>query len=266
MKRLVQLALAISLALVLGQGAFGQEAKNADSSTTAAAAKTADALAAAASKDKAAPVVTDGTKVDISMSGAKDIKEATPTLTSAQEPAASPVPSTYTVNSSAEFGWRFKASDGNLDQFRSDLNYDKGARLFNSNVYIRNNDGGGLFDTLLVDAFGLGGDPSQYVKVDVEKTKWYRFDANYRRFDYFNNLSNFALGQHTNDLQYQVGDFDLTLFPRNEKLKVYLGYSMDYDKGTQFTTYDINRNEFPLFAPTHSRADDYRFGFDTKVL
>ena len=57
------------------------------------------------------------------------------------------------------------------------------------------------------------------MRVNVEKSEAYRFDANYRRLDYFNNLRNFALNQHTSDTEYRQGDFDLTLLPQNEKLR-----------------------------------------------
>jgi len=127
------------------------------------------------------------------------------------------------------------------------------------------NGGGPLFDSLLVNTFGWGGDPSQFLHALVEKTKVYKFDASYRRISYFSNLSNFALGQHTADTQYQVGDFDLTLLPQNNRFKFYLGYSMDYNEGLSFSTYDYQRDEFPITAPTRTSGNDYRFGADARL-
>ena len=64
--------------------------------------------------------------------------------------------------------------------------------------------------------------------------EWYRFDATYRRFKYFrflNNLRNpnwvfspaqFSVppkpttGEHGFDTRIHLGDFDLTLLPKNE--------------------------------------------------
>jgi hypothetical protein len=188
-------------------------------------------------------------------------------VTGIQQESASPAPAPlYTINSSAEVGWRFLGTDGNFKQFRSDLNFDRGIRLLSSDFLMRPGNGGGvLFDSLLFNSFGWGGDPSQFVHALVEKTKIYKFDATYRRISYFSNLSNYALGQHTGDTQYQVGDFDLTLLPQNKWLKVYLGYSMDYNKGLSFTTYDYQRDEFPITSPTRTSGNDYRFGADARL-
>src|SRR5262249_25001591 len=193
--------------------------------------------------------------------------EVEPVVGIQQEPGpAAPRVSLFTLNSSAEVGWRFLSTDGNFNQFRSDLNFDRGIRLLSSDFLLRPTNGGGvLFDSLLVNTFGWGGDPSQFVHALVEKTKIYKFDANYRRISYFNNLSNFALGQHTGDTQYQVGDFDLTLLPQNNRLKLNLGYSMDYNRGLSFSTYDYQRDEFPITVPTRTSGNDYRFGADARL-
>ncbi len=172
----------------------------------------------------------------------------------------------YSVTSSVEVGVRGVSVNGDADKFRSDLNYEPGVRLFNSSLLMqsKNNDGL-LFDTLLINSFGWGGDPNQYVRVNAEKTKVYRFDGNYRRIDYFNSLRNFALNQHISNTQYQVGDFNVTLLPANERIRFNLGYALDRNKGDAVTTYDYSRDEFPILAPTRYEANDYRFGVDAKV-
>ena len=45
--------------------------------------------------------------------------------------------------------------------------------------------GGQLFDKLLVNSSGWGGDPEGYLRINAEKSKWYRFDADVRQFDYY---------------------------------------------------------------------------------
>src|SRR6185436_2647267 len=61
----------------------------------------------------------------------------------------------YTVISSIEFGYRGLRVDGDLNKYRSDLNYKAGPRLFDSSFLMRSKDGkGGLFDTLLVTSTG----------------------------------------------------------------------------------------------------------------
>jgi len=139
-------------------------------------------------------------------------------------------------------------------------------RLLSSDLVMSSNNGGGaLFDNLVATSFGIGGDPSQYFRVEMDKTRWYRFDGSYRRIAYFNNLVNLALNQHNADTTYEIGDFDLTLLPKNENLKVYLGYSLDNHKGNTTTTYDYSRNEFPILAPWNTHANDYRVGFDARL-
>src|SRR5258705_2431564 len=90
----------------------------------------------------------------------------------------------YTIISSLEFGYRGQRVDGDFNKYRSDLNYKAGPRLFDSSFLMRSKDGkgGGLFDTLLVTSTGWGSDPYSNLRVNVERPKWYRFDATYRRF------------------------------------------------------------------------------------
>jgi hypothetical protein len=192
---------------------------------------------------------------------------APPPAAGLQQPdAGAAVPGIYTVHSNAEVGWRFLGTSGNFDQYQSDLNYDRGIRLMSADFVAKSQNGAGaLFDNILVDMFGWGGDPTEYAHVQVEKQGWYRFDGSYRRIDYFNDLANFALGQHLADTQYQIGDYDLTLFPQNRRFKAYLGYSEDRNQGTSTITYDYSRNEFPIEAPVRYSSDEYRLGFDAKL-
>jgi hypothetical protein len=217
-------------------------------------------------KDEAQPSVPAPPEI-ITIDGVATASSEVAPVTGIQQEQTAPAPvPPYTITSSAEVGWRFLGTDGSFNQFRSDLNFDRGLRLLSSDLLIRPANGGGiLFDSLLLNTFGWGGDPSQFLHALVEKTKVYKFDATYRRISYFSNLSNFALGQHTGDTQYQVGDFDLTLLPQNNRLKIYLGYSMDYNKGLTFTTYDYQRDEFPITAPTRTSGNDYRIGADARL-
>ncbi|HKP12636.1 MAG TPA: hypothetical protein VJZ91_11015, partial [Blastocatellia bacterium] len=141
-----------------------------------------------------------------------------------------------------------------------------GFRVFDADLLMKSKTGDGpLFDSLLVNSFGWDKDPNRYLRVDVEKAAAYRFNANYRRFDYFNSLRNFALNQHISNTEYRQGDFDLTLLPANERFRVNLGYSLDRNSGPAVTTYDYQRDEFPVLAPTRYGADDYRVGFDARL-
>ena len=172
----------------------------------------------------------------------------------------------WTVTSSIEMGVRGLAIHGDADKYRSDLNYSPGFRIFDADLLMKSNNGDApLFDALMINSFGWNNDPNRYLRVDVEKNKAYHFNANYRRFDYFNSLRNFALNQHISNTEYRQGDFDLTLLPANEHFRVNLGYSLDRNSGPAVTTYDYQRDEFPVLAPSRYAADDYRIGFDAKV-
>lgn len=199
------------------------------------------------------------------MAGEARAQQPAPTGNQAAQ-SAKPDDAPYTVTSSIEVGVRGIAINGNADTYRSQLNYTPGFRLFDSNLVIKSKDGDGLvFDNLLVNTFGWDKDPNRYMRLNVEKNKVYRFDANYRRMDYFNSLRNLALNQHIADTEYRQGDFDLTLLPSNEKFKLNLGYSLNRNSGPSVITYDYQRDEFPILSPVRSSSDEYRVGFDAKL-
>src|SRR4030095_2434947 len=178
----------------------------------------------------------------------------------------------YEVISSIEFGVRGIGINGNGNKFRSDQNYDPGFRIFDASLMMRSNGAGGfLFDELMINTFGWSNDPNRYVRVEANKTDLYRFNANYRRIDYFNSLTNFAApagipnSQHTANTQYRQGDFDLTLWPAREKFRLILGYSLDFNSGPSVSTSRYSSDEFPVLAPVRFSAHDYRIGFDSKL-
>ncbi|HEU4389704.1 MAG TPA: hypothetical protein VFV34_18005, partial [Blastocatellia bacterium] len=178
----------------------------------------------------------------------------------------------YQVFSSIEFGVRGISIDGNGNKFRSDQNYDPGFRLFDASLMMRSNGGGGfLFDELMINTFGWSNDPNRYLRVNATRTDLYKFNANYRRIDYFNSLTNFAApagipnSQHTANTEYQQGDFDLTLWPARQKFRLNLGYSLDFNSGPSVSTSRYSSDEFPVLAPVRIAAHDYRIGFDSKL-
>ena len=221
----------------------------------------------------------------------------------AQQPSATPTPKpsenktdnapveagedagNYTVISTIEFGYRGLRVDGDLNKYQSDLNYKAGPRLFDSSFFVRSKDskGGGLFDTLLVTSTGWGADPNGQMRVSVEKPAWYRFDGTYRRFKYFrfvNNLANpnwvfspasFSVppnpitGEHGYNTRTEMGDFDLTLLPKNNKIRFNLGYSPERYSGPAFTNYHSGGDEFNFLSNLRSRANDFRVGADGKL-
>ena len=190
----------------------------------------------------------------------------------------------YTITSSIEIGARGLRVGGDTNKYKSDLNYHAGARLFDSSFLMRSKDGKGkLFDTLLVTSSGWGADPYGQMRILAEKPKWYRFEGSYRKFEYFRFLNNIAnpnwifnpttfsrppnpvTGEHGFNTRTQLGDFDLTILPKNEKIRFNVGYSPERYDGPFFTSYHLGGNEFIFPAQMKSRSNDFRVGADGKI-
>ena len=190
----------------------------------------------------------------------------------------------YMVISSLELGYRGMRVDGDVNKYRSDLNYKAGPRLFDSSFLLKSKDGNGtLFDSLLVTSTGWGADPNGHMRLSVEKPAWYRFDATQRHFEYFRFLNTFAnpnwvfspatfsrppnpvTGEHGYNTRIYLGDFDLTILPKNERIRFNVGFSPERYSGPAFTNYHAGGNEFMMLSQLRSRANDFRVGADGKV-
>lgn len=192
------------------------------------------------------------------------------TVTSAQAPSPSPSgdPDTiggYEVTSGIELGFRGLDVKGSEEKFRSDLNYRRGFRLFDSSFRMEAKDGKKRpFDSLTVTASGWSADPSGFVRANVEKNGAYSFDANVRRVNLINRVSNLILGYHPSDTTRYFGDFDLTILPQSEKLRLRFGTSFNNargDRGFSHRTRDV----FPITEKLRSDTGDVRAGIDSKL-
>jgi hypothetical protein len=228
------------------------------------------------------------------VAGAVVAQQPSPSPSPQQSPAQSTAPDApvesgedagdYTVISSVEFGYRGLSVDGDLNKYQSDLNYKAGPRLFDSSFLLRSRDGkGSLFETFLVSSTGWGADPQGNLRLSVEQPEWYRFDATYRRFKYFRFLNTFAnpnwvfnpatfsvppkltTGEHGYDTRVHLGDFDLTILPKHERIRFNVGYSPERYSGPAFTNYHAGGNEFNFLSQLKSRADDFRAGADGRL-
>jgi hypothetical protein len=171
----------------------------------------------------------------------------------------------YTVVSTMEMGYRFVDVNGSKNFFLSDVNVRDGWRLFDFSVDARSITGSGpLFDFFRADVMNAGGDRGQYFSLRADKTRAYKFDATVRRFNYFRYLPDFVLNEHNRDLRQQISDFNLKLFPQR-KVRLNLGYGRSVAKGPYFSTYDAERDEFPIDGETRWVANDYRIGTDINI-
>ena len=171
----------------------------------------------------------------------------------------------YDVKSSIELGVRGLKFDGSDAKFRSDLNYRPGFRIFDSSFLMETKNGKGkLFDSLLITTSGWSADPSGFVRVNAEKSGAYNFNANVRRVNLINRVSNLILGLHPSDTRRYFGDFDVTIFPESEKLRLRFGtsfYNARGDRGSSHRTRDV----FPITEKLRSNTLDMRAGVDTKL-
>jgi hypothetical protein len=191
----------------------------------------------------------------------------------------------YNVTSSIEIGYRGLRVGGDLNKYQSDLNYKTGPRLFDSSFLMQAKPGakGQFLDSLLVTSTGWGGDPYGHVLVSAENSKWFRFDGQFRRFKYFNFLDDFAnpktanqtgtivvlpnpvTGKHGYNVEQKMGDFNVTILPKNDRISFNFGYSPERYSGLTFTTYHAYGAELFFPANTTSRANDFRVGADWKL-
>jgi hypothetical protein len=219
-----------------------------------------------------------------------DSASAQTSTPSPKPPAADQVPTSattgsdsgnYTITSSVEVGYRGIRVDGDEQKYRSDLNYKAGPRLFDASFLMKSKDGkGGLFETLLVTGSGWGADPTGSMRISMESPKWYRFEGQYRRAKYYRFLNNVAnpnwlfsgfpvppnplTGLHGYNTRTEFGDFDLTLLPKNEFVRLSFVYSPERYEGPYFSDYHVGGNEFQTLINSRSRANDIRFGADGK--
>src|SRR5689334_7137180 len=187
----------------------------------------------------------------------------------------------YTIISSIEFGYRGLRVGGNVNKYQSDLNYRPGPRIFDSSFLMRAKEGktGGFVDELLVTSTGWGGDPYGNVRISAENSKWFRFDGTYRQFKYFSYLNNIAnpnfapparqsdpvAGWHNYNTRQKFGDFDLTILPKNERIRFTIGYSPERYSGLSFTSYHVGGDDFVFPVNVTSRANNFRLGADGKL-
>ena len=177
----------------------------------------------------------------------------------------------YNVVNSVETGYRWSTIGGNLDEYRSQVNYGDGVRLLGSSLSMNSRDGyGRFFDEILLNTQGLGNDPYESAIVRIQKNRLYRFDMTWRLNDYVN-PGLVSAGQESGNLRntrYTTQDDDLTLFPQS-KIKFFLGYSRGVQDGPAFTsaggflTPTLNTTGV---SSTRDARNEYRLGNEVQFL
>jgi hypothetical protein len=182
-----------------------------------------------------------------------------------EKPDTGRIVGNYTTSSSIEVGYRWVDVNGNADRYRSDINVRDGLRVLDFSFDARSIDGNGaLFDFLRADVSNAGGDQTQYFSLRMDKSRYYKFDGQVRRFYYYRNLAGIANNQHHFDMRQQVSNFNLKLFPQRA-IKLNMGYGRSMGKGPFLTTYNTNSDQYPVIGNARWEANDYHFGFDAST-
>jgi opacity protein-like surface antigen len=188
----------------------------------------------------------------------------------------------YEVRQSIEFGGRITETSGNQQMYDTLVNLQSGPRLLGQELSMRSMDrSGGLFDTLNLSSFGLGGDPNDVIRLRIEKNKWYNFVGLYRRdvnffdYNYWANPLNavyprspltanpaYVNSPHLQNTTRNMGDFNLTLFPQSA-IRFRLGYSRNDNQGSVYSSLHES-NEANLLNSLKTRSDRYQFGVDVR--
>jgi len=186
----------------------------------------------------------------------------------------------YTVHQSVDLGYRYTSRNGSGAMYDTLVNLQSGPRLLDQTLSMQSQDHQGLaFDDLYMNSVGWGGDPNNYLRLRVDKNKWYNFQASFRRdqnfFDYdllsnplnpstsspnapvLNSPSEFATTR-------RMSDVDLTLLPQSW-LSFRLGYSHNNMTGSSFTSLHVG-TEGLLDQPWNTTVNAYRMGVDWRFL
>ncbi|MBK8147119.1 MAG: hypothetical protein IPK58_02600 [Acidobacteria bacterium] len=183
-----------------------------------------------------------------------------------------PEPSPETINgykivSSIELGIRSLDVNGSINKFRSDLNYRNGFRIWDSSFRMENTTGRRRFlDTLQISSSGWGSDRSGFTRILADSPGLYTFTANFRRISLYNSLTNHALNQHNFNTNRDMGDFDLSVYPLGDKLKLSFGGSFENGSGPGTWTSRAYRDDFRVDVNNKTNAKDFRIGLDGKLF
>jgi hypothetical protein len=181
----------------------------------------------------------------------------------------SPVPSTEPeITGWIDFGYRWRSSlNGSLETYRSVVDLGAGPKLFGADFTLVDPHKR-VFDSLHVRASGWGGDPDALFHLDMEKSKRYRLDADFRDLAYFNNLPSYAdplltrgimLDEQAFDTRRHVGAYSLELLPGNW-LVPYLAYDRDANSGAGVMAFTQNSNEYAVPTGLNDLTNLYRGG------
>jgi hypothetical protein len=174
----------------------------------------------------------------------------------------------YNITNSFETGYRFAEVFGNDGKYRSDVNYRNGIRLLSSGFSMNSKDGhGGLFDEILLNTLGLGGDPYEFANLRIQKNRLYRYDMLWRLDEYYNPALTISFGEHFRNTSRRMQDHDLVLFPQS-KIQFRFGYSRNDQDGPALSTVQLFNSRGDIFTPfmdVRRLYNEFRVGNDIEL-
>jgi hypothetical protein len=220
---------------------------------------------------------------------------ASPTLLSAQTPAASPAPAApsaappaesdgmirggYQIHSSVELGYRSNDVTGSGDMYDTLVNLQTGPRILDQTLTMHSVDHQGLaFDNLYLNSVGWGGDPNNYLRLRADKNKWYNLQGSFRRDQYFSDYDLLAnpLNPPTStpsipvlnspnefETTRRMSDADLTLLPQS-RVSFRLGFSHNNMTGPSYSSIHEG-TEALLLQNWNTTMNAYRLGVDFRI-
>src|SRR5260370_3951693 len=174
----------------------------------------------------------------------------------------------YNITNAFEPGYRFADIFGTRGKYRSDVNYRNGIRLLGSSFSANSKDGqGGLFDEILLNTQGLGGDPYESASLRIQKNRLYRYDMLWRLNEYYNPGLTISLGEHFRNTSHRMQDSDLTLVPQ-AKIQFRFGYSRNNQVGPALSTVQLLNSRGDIFTPfmdVRRLYNEFRIGNDIEL-
>ena len=186
----------------------------------------------------------------------------------------------YRIHQSIELGYRVNDTTGSGAMYNTLVNQHTGPRIFDQSLSMQSTTHESLlFDDMYVNSFGWGGEPSNALRLRLDKNKWYDFrtsfrrDQNYFDYDLLANPLNPATSSpaitvnsspHLFATTRRLTDIDLTLLPQSP-ITFRIGYSHNNMSGDSNSSVHEGTDAL-LFQPWNTSLNSYRFGADLKVL
>jgi hypothetical protein len=181
---------------------------------------------------------------------------------------------TFVVDAGGRFIHTMK---GDSNTYRSVVNLGEGPKLFGAEL-MATDPKSRLFDRVSLSANNWGGEPYNTLRLDLEKSRWWRVAGDYRNIAYFNFLPSFAnpalgqtvfpnnsqsdpvfLNQRSFDIQRRYANVELEVLP-SRTFTPYFIYSRDSGDGRGITPFVSNGNEYPVATTLDDGTHYYRGG------